>query len=377
MSADVQQRVIVLWDRHRRPPLKASADSAPGNTDKGVRELQERGYAVVSLYPSAMRYRLVHRFLGQRGIYKTTFVHVLRVARRTAATIYTSSIVWAHIVARLKRMGLLKNRLVFRWAGVDTDIDAVARRLAPARAELAILEQADVCILASAKLYNRLCQILPRYESKLQFWPTGVDANYYRELKKREPASKPQWDLVAIGSDHKRNWALPLELATRGLSVALVTDDAAAEKFLRNEIRRLDGQARLFYKVGFEESARVVLSAKSVLVATVPNVRFSGSTTVGVAAALSKPLILDDIEEAPAYGLFSGRNCETFERGNAQSAAAAVFRIVTNDAYADRLARGITPLADELDLAKYATALEDAIRSTWTKRDFQTSTVPN
>ena len=352
------------------PPAGWSSDT-PANIDKGVRELIDRGYRVISLYPYTMRWPFVRRLLGQRGIYKTTFIHVVRVARRTGAAIYTSSAIWVSIVARLKKLGVLKNRLVYRWAGVDTDLQALENGLPAARADMDVLKYADVCLLASSILYDRLCRIVPSYSHKLQFWPTGVDSAFYLDLVEREPQSPLRWDVVAIGSDFKRDWVVPVALAERGLKVALVTDDPKVRKLLESRDPKSGGDVELFYRVGFEKSARLVLAGKCVLIATLPNIRFSGSTTVGVAAALSRPLVLDDVAEAPGYGLIPGRNCEIFERGNVESAYAAIQRILDDDRHQQQLAQNIGLLSDELDLTRYATAVEGCLRSNWVKEDFK------
>ena len=272
---------------------------------------------------------------------------------------------------RLKKLGVLKNRLVYRWAGDDTDLQALENGLPAARAHIDVLKHADVCLLASSILYERLCRIVPTYSHKLQFWPTSVDSAFYLDLAKREPQSPLRWDVVAIGSDFKRDWVVPVALAERGLKVALVTDDPKVRKLLESRDAKSGGYIELFYRVGFEKSARLILAGKCILVATVPNIRFSGSTTVGVAAALCRPLVLDDVAEAPGYGLIPGRNCEIFERGNVESAYAAIRRILENDRHQQKLAQNIGLLLDNLDLARYASAVEDCLCSNWVKEDFK------
>jgi hypothetical protein len=367
------QTVIVLWGRQRNPQAE-NAKATPANVDKGVRELLARGIRVISLYPSSMRLSLSRRILGQRGVYRTTTPAMVRIARRTGGVIYTSSLEWARIVAGLKKRGILKNRLIFRWAGIDTDVHAIANGLPEGRADAEVLRQADVCLVASLLFQRTLVEAAPEFAHKLQFWPTGVDTGFYAgAVTERAPDSLTTWDIAAVGSDRKRDWALPLSLAERGLRVALLTEDAKVQQRLVEQTPASRANAELFFRAGFAESARIMVRAKCVLIATLPNIRFSGSTTVGVAAALAKPLVLDDPEEAPGYGLVEGQNCEFFRRGDTSAAYSAVRRILDNPAHAARLAENISSLAGELDLSEYAAALEKCFSPDWVRHDFRSS----
>jgi hypothetical protein len=298
---------------------------------------------------------------------------MVRTARRTGGVIYTSSLEWARIVAGLKKRGILKNRLIFRWAGIDTDVHVIPNGLPEGRADAEVLRQADVCLVASSLFQRALAEAVPHFAHKLQFWPTGVDTAFYTAAANEKPPDLTTWDVAAVGSDRKRDWALPLSLAERGLRVALVTGDTKAQQYFREQTSPSRDNAELFFRTGFAESARVMARSKCVLIATLPNIRFSGSTTVGVAAALSKPLVLDDPEEALGYGLVEGQSCEIFRRSDTHTAYSAVRRILDNPTHAAFLAQNISHLSRELDLSEYAAALEKCFSPGWVRQDFRSS----
>jgi len=369
------RQVIALWGAHRNPE-KEKGREVPDHVDKGIRELEHRGYMVYSIYPDLIRDRspLFRRLLGNRGRCKAAVPALLAVAYRTNAPLYTSAQEWAHILATLKNLGLLRNRLIVRWAGIDIDLSAVRSGSAQGKAYEVIVSGADVCLLASMRLCDLLREAFPQYANKFMFWPTGVDMAFYAPFI-TDQESPARHDVVAVGSDNKRDWNLPINLAAHGVRVTLLTEDQKVVELVKRLDASVAGNVTLKFNVGHLESAKIMASARCLLVATLPNTRFSGSTTVGVAAALRKPLVIDDPYDAKAYGLVVGESCETFERGNIESALAAV-RLVLDDAqHAVRLAKAIGKLGPKLEINGYADVLERAFRHDWTGEDFRAGSV--
>jgi hypothetical protein len=357
--------VICLWGGHRQPSQGGAA--TPGNVDKGVRELEARGYVIHSIFPQAIRQksRLLSRLLGRRGLNLGATPELLRTAAATGGVVYTTSRHWGRLAGRLKQYGLLRNRLVVRWAGFDADFDDLRRPDSKARRFYeTILRNCDVCIIISQHEADLVRSTFPAHADKVTFWPTSVDVPFYRSQP--PPTQGLDSGVVAVGSDKKRDWDLPLALAQRGIPVTILTEDPAV-KAKAEAVENV----RLLFKVGFLESAKIMAGARCLLLATLPNHRFSGATTVGVAAALRKPLLLDEPYDLAAYGLEPGLNCETFERGDVASAAAALDRILNAPSHAAALCAAIGEIAERLDISPYADALETYFKPGVVLADFR------
>jgi hypothetical protein len=152
--------------------------------------------------------------------------------------------------------------------------------------------------------------------------------------------------------------------------VAIITEDSSAKARVERLGSSRPESLHLFFRAGFHESAKIMARAKVILIATLPNIRFSGSTTVGVAAALAKPLVLDDPEDGAGYGLVPGVNCEIFKRGDAADAHRAILLIAQQSDHAIELSRNISRLVPSLDLRRYASALEACFEDDWHRNDF-------
>jgi hypothetical protein len=100
-------------------------------------------------------------------------------------------------------------------------------------------------------------------------------------------------------------------------------------------------------------------------VSTTPNFRFSGSTTLAVAIALGRPLVIDDPYDLPAYGVQPGIHCETFARGDIASAQAAVRAVVSDPDYASALGNSLAKRQDRVDIEAYVDRLEASFRPGW------------
>ena len=213
-----------------------------------------RGYELHSIFPSEVRSRsfFARHIFGSRGLYKLAIGPALRTALRTKGVIYTSSLDWARLVAYFKACGIIRNRLVVRWAGLDTDLSAIAAGSCGGVADLRVLNQADVCLLASRVFCDQLEALLPQQAHKFEFWPTGVDIAFYRHFVSDELTEGIEHSLVAVGTDVKRDWTIPIGMAERGISVTLLTEDVRVPGIVELlPERRL--KLKSLFKVGFSD----------------------------------------------------------------------------------------------------------------------------
>lgn len=369
MTADTF-RVFALWGAHRQAPRVSGNE--PSSIDKGVPELAALGHEIVSVYPQEI-YRnlpwLARRVLQGRGLYLLSVLHVLRALRRNDV-IYTTDKAWAHWIARLKKRAILRNALIFKWAGFD--VDWLKIRSEP-RCDLhryyqTIVSFSNVIFATSPTDIDCIKATLLGADAKIVFWPTAVDVDFYRGI--RDVASGVSTGVVAVGSDHMRDWPLVVEIARRGIRTTVLTEDRRAKRLIEDMGSSRPATLELAFRVGLRRSAEIMANADAILIATLPNERFSGATTIGVAAALGKPLILDEPRDFAAYGLIPGTSVEIFERGQIESGLAAIQRVQGDAAHAQRLGVNITALADSLDTRHYATALAAAFQQSRPPKSF-------
>lgn len=361
-NENVRPELICLWGKKRGSgPAKGVT---PSNTDKGVRELQALGYVAHDVDASAIAARLPST-LPEKIKTALTFAagsaRLLWLARDSTRIIHTSNHSWIRVAARLKHLGLMRNRLVIRWEANDIDYPALTYDSPLRRQCRRMMEQVDACFVISARERDLWRAAFPDLAERFVFWPTPVDVDFYLSRRHLADGSR-RGRIVAVGSDGKRDWALPLAMARAGVPVTILTEDPKVPPLVAREG---SADVELLYRIGLAKSAEVLADAGAILLATQENDRFSGSTTVGVAAALGRPLMLDEPYDLAAYGLADGENCVAFRRGDPGDAAGRARALLADPGEGERLAAAIAPLTRPLSIAAYVSALETAFRPGW------------
>jgi hypothetical protein len=359
MSGLLRERppVVCLWGGHRPAP-DLDTRTTPSNADKGARELKGRGYDVRSVSPWT-------RGKAPSGIarklqYVTSVADVLKASRPADAVLYTADLPWIRVLAAMKQAGLLRRRLVVHWGGIDFDPQSLSNSTYLRKYDK-LFAAIDAIWLASENERQIWSEALPHHADRMAFHPMFVDIEYYRKIM---PATLSH-DVVAIGSDSRRDWEIPIGLAATGLRVAIVTEDHEVRRRINALPPAVQSNVTLAFRSGFQQSARIAAAGKCLLVATTPNFRFSGSTTLAVAIALGRPLVIDDPFDLPAYGVQPGVHCESFIRGDLASAQAAVRRIVSSPDHARALANALADRRDRVDIEAYVDRLEASFRPGW------------
>ncbi|MEQ1784063.1 MAG: hypothetical protein ABMA14_22125 [Hyphomonadaceae bacterium] len=326
-----------------------------------MRELKARGYDIRSISPWTPRHRPPQGW-ERKLQYVLRIPALLRASRTPGTVIYTADLPWVRVLSMLRRLGFLrKQRIVAHWGGIDFDPRSTEQE--PYRRKFEQLFSAlDVIWVASENERQIWSRTLPELGPRMAFHPMFVDLAYYRQI---EPATLIH-DVVAIGSDSRRDWDLPIQLAARGLNVALVTEDMDVRRRIQSLPIATSRNITLVFRAGFQQSARIAAAARCLLVATTPNYRFSGSTTLGVAIALKRPLVIDDPFDMPAYGMKAGIDYESFERGSSASAHAAVHRILSDPDHAIALAHAIAEKSDAVAMDAFVDRLEASFLADWT-----------
>ncbi len=350
-------RVVSLWGA-KRDPVKESSLPTPSNIDKGVRELVKLGYAIDPVHPLEVRRKSrspLAKALGKRLLILFAVPDLLRKAKGGDVVTYTSDIRWAFYCGILKKLGLLKAPTITYWAGFDVDMEALKRPSRARRYYDIALSGSDICRVISQHELELWAQVYPEHAHRLRFHPTAVDMDYY------QPHASDTWsaagELVVIGDDAMRDWDLPLALAARGRRITILSSSARAQALVA-DLKPEDAQrVRLIPKAGFAKSAEIAAEASCLLLSTRPNNRFSGATTVGVAVGLKRPMVIDEPYDLAAYGLTPGQNCEAYARGDVDSAMAAIDRVLTDTAHAERLRVEIGRLTEALSITLWGDVL--------------------
>ncbi|MEO8006603.1 MAG: hypothetical protein ABI771_16925 [Betaproteobacteria bacterium] len=362
MSSSTRDRptVVCLWGGHRPAP-DLDCHQTPSNADKGVRELKERGYDIKSISPWSPRRRRPQGW-DRKLQYVLRIGHLLRAARQPGTVIYTTDLSWIRVLAQLRRFGFLREqRIVVHWGGID--FDPQSNEGEPYRRHFdQLFGAADAIWVASENERRIWTETLPAHAARMAFHPMFIDLAYYRQIV---PATITH-DVVALGSDSRRDWETPIQLAARGLQVALVTEDMDVRRRVLALPTSISRNITLAFRAGFQQSARIAASARCLLVATTPNFRFSGSNTLGVAIALRRPLVIDDPFDMPAYGLQAGVHHEAFDRGDPRSAYDAVQRVLSNADHAASLGEALATRAPSVDIDAFVDQLEASFLPGWT-----------
>ena len=350
--------VVCLWGGHRPSP-DLDTHLTPSNADKGARELKARGYQIRSVSPWTRG--KAPTGLSRKLQYVTRVLEVLQASKPADSVIYTADLPWIRVLAAMKQAGVLRKRVVAHWGGFDFDPPSLSNP-AYLRGYEKLFAAIDAIWFASENERRIWAEALPAHADRMAFHPMFVDLKYYSKIT---PATLVH-DVVALGSDSRRDWEIPIGLAASGLRVALVTEDHDVRRRVQALPPAVQHNITLAFRSGFQQSARIASAAKCLLVATTPNYRFSGSTTLAVAIALGRPLVIDDPFDLPAYGVQPGIHCETFARGDLNSAQAAVRAVLADPDYARALGNTLAKRKDRVDIETYVDRLEESFRPGWT-----------
>jgi hypothetical protein len=368
MSGLLRERppVVCLWGGHRPAP-DLETRTTPSNADKGARELKARGYGVLSVSPWT-------RGKAPSGVarklqYVAAVGKVLKASRPANSVIYTADLPWIRVLAAMKQAGLQRRRVVVHWGGIDFDPQSFSNRGYLNKYDK-LFGAIDAIWFASENERQIWSEALPHHAGRMAFHPMFVDIDYYSKIM---PATLSH-DVVAIGSDSRRDWEIPIGLAAGGLRVAIVTEDHEVRRRINSLPPAVQSNITLAFRSGFQQSARIAAAGKCLLVATTANFRFSGSTTLAVAIALGRPLVIDDPFDLPAYGVQPGVHCESFVRGDLASAQVAVRRIVSSPDHARAMASSLASRRDRVDIEAYVDRLEASFRPGWSANHASPST---
>jgi glycosyltransferase involved in cell wall biosynthesis len=273
------------------------------------------------------------------------------------------------VVATIDRMGipltllartrLLRTALVYVSVGLPERLERLGGRVR--ELHLSALDRADAFVAYSEHEADVIrSTVAVRTRAPVVFVPFGVDTRFFSP---RDEA-RPDLDVVSIGADPHRDYALLLRIAERRPEwrFHLVVSPEAARA-----LATAPANVRVEVDVAFTR-VRDLLARARVVALPVRDNSYSGATTVLLQAmATARPVVVSRTAAIESgYGLADGENCLLVQSGDEAGFERALGVLIADQAEADALgrrARGVVEasLTWELYAAAMRSVLVDAV----------------
>jgi glycosyltransferase involved in cell wall biosynthesis len=311
----------------RREALRAPVGDASRYSLYGLDELARAGFAVQHdlepRFEPGSRARVVARALDRAvrlgGEYSGDFARVLA----SLAELNRSDVVFSTVdtvgipLALLGRLGRVKPPVVYAAIGLPERL-AQLRGLAARRLFVDAFRRLHAVVAYGWGEVEELRAWLGPGAPRVEFVPFGVDTEYFRPVA--DPALED--DVVSVGADPRRDFALLLELARRlpDRSFRIV---ASADNAHGLDVR--PANVRLEVDVPFERVRECLVRARVVALPVRENSYSGATTTLLQAMACAKPVVVSRTSAiARGYHLEDGVNCRLVPTGDLEALEQAV-----------------------------------------------------
>ena len=349
----------------RRAALAAPAGEAERYLLFGKDELQARGYhvrhglersrpPVWARISGASSKRILEGAGGYGGDFATAFGS-LGAANASDVVLSTVDTVGIPLVLT-KRAGLLRPPLVYVAVGLPERL-AKLRSRRMRRLYASAFARCAAVLAYSVREADDVRAWLAAHgrDVDVSFVPFGVDVAAFQPV-----SAAPDIDVVSVGADPHRDFALLLDVARAHPGVRFVivaTRDAA------RELRPAPPNVRVERELPFEETRRLLERARVVALPVRENT-YSGATTVLLQSmSLGKPVVVSSTSAvASGYGLVDGRNCRLVRPGDVGGFSLALGSLLGDPFGADSLGGRARELVErELTWERYVTRIERAL----------------
>ncbi len=351
----------------RRAALAADADAPERYLLFGLDDLAERGIRVqhnLERPAGAPRWaRLadsgLNRIVRGRGGYGGDFYSVLpSLGRLNAADVVFSTVDTIGLpLVLLRRAGLVRRPLVYVSIGLPERLAKLSGGSTSRRYTDALRRVASI-VAYSEHEAALLREVVGEDAAAppVHFVPFGVDIEKFRPL----PEVSADVDVVSIGADPHRDFALLLRIAARHPEVPFLIVGGAV---LARELGPLPANVQLEVDIPLTEVRDRLARARVVALPVRPN-SYSGATTVLLQAmAMAKPVVVSRTPAiASGYRLGDGENCVLVEPGDEQAFEQALLGVLADDAWAATLGAAARRLVEsELSWTRYVDAIQAAL----------------
>ncbi len=360
----------VFFSFRDSPQRRRALEAAPGSAERyvlsGLDQLAARGFSVghnlerkgappqwARLAGAALKWGL-ERAGGYGGDFATVLAS-LRRANRGDVVLSTVDTVGIPLML-LARAGRLRPPLVYVAIGLPERL-ARLRSERMRRVYASALGSCASVLAYSEYEADELRRWLERsgFATRVEFVPFGVDVESFAPV--REP---PAFDVVSVGADPHRDFALLLEVARRmpAKTFRIVTSAEHSRLLVRapeNVVIETD--------ISFEAMRRRLSEARIVALPVREN-SYSGATTVLLQAmALGKPVVVTRTQAiATGYGLVDGENCRLVSPGDHAGFERALTGVLRDEFHARSLGSSArTTIERGLTWERYVDRIEELL----------------
>ncbi len=313
----------------------------------------ERAPGVVSRTAGSALHRGVRALGGYSGDFRT--VLACRAALSRADVVFSTVDTVGIPLALLARTGLVRTPIVYAAIGLPERLGQLGNRAARGLFESAYRRLHTIVAYGWGEV-DALRTWLGEQGSKVVFVPFGVDTTYFAP----QPDRPAEADVVSIGADPRRDFALLLRLAQR-LPDRTFRIVASAEhaQVLHATTPNVTVETDVPFPV-----VRDRLAAARVVVLPVRDNSYSGATTVLLQAlATGKPVVVSRTAAiARGYHLEDELNCRLVPPGELDALEQAVSGLLADEERAAALGARARDIAERhLTWDRYAGAIRDLL----------------
>ena len=324
----------------RREALRAPAGDPSRYSLYGLDELIRAGLDVQhNLEPSfepGRRERVLARALDRSvrlgGGYSGDFARVLASldAMNRAEVVFSTVDTVGIPLALLGRLGRVKPPVVYAAVGLPERLEQLRGRAAK-RVFAAAFRRLDTIVAYGRREVDELRAWLGEGGPRVEFVPFGVDTEHFRP----DPAVQPGHDVVSVGADPRRDFALLVELARRlperSFRIVASADNART-------LEALPANVRLEVDMPFSRVRESLTHARVVALPVRENTYSGATTTLLQAMACGKPVVVTRTAAiASGYHLEDGVNCRLVPPGNLAALEQAVVSVLEDHLQAEGL----------------------------------------
>lgn len=351
----------------RRAALAAELDSPDRYLLFGLDQLAERGVRVghnlerSPVPPAWARFADggLNRLIRLRGGYGGDFYSVLPSLRRlNAVDVVFSTVDTVGLpLVLLRKAGLVRRPLVYVSIGLPERLaklrgSGVAQRYADALRRVASI------VAYSEHEATLLREVVGEDAAapSVTFVPFGVDVDQFRP----HPEASADVDVVSVGADPHRDFALLLRIATRHpeLRFRIVSGAVAAR-----DLGLLPPNVQLDVDLPLTDVRNLLARARVVALPVRAN-SYSGATTVLLQAmAMGQSVVVSRTPAiATGYGLADGENCVLVEPDDEHAFEQSLLRVLADDSWASALGVEARRLVESaLSWTRYTDAIHEAL----------------
>jgi glycosyltransferase involved in cell wall biosynthesis len=333
--------VFVLYrdSKLRRDALRAPVGDPSRYSLYGLDELRDAGFEVdhdlEPRYEPRARHRaearVFDRLVKLGGGYSGEFARVLASASgfNRADVVFSTVDTVGIPLALLGRFGRVKPPVVYTAIGLPERLERLRGGLAK-RLFARSFRRLDTIVAYGWSEVEELRDWLDGGPN-VEFVAFGVDTEYFRP----DSTVVIEHDVVSIGADPRRDFALLLDVARRlsdrSFLVVASADNARA-------LGALPANVRLEVGVPFGRIRECLLAARVVALPVLENTYSGATTTLLQSMACAKPVVVSRTSAiARGYHLEDGVNCRLVPPGDATAFEAAVAGLLGDVSNAERL----------------------------------------